>query len=138
MVALCAGCVDSFPTQDVVTVSPYEMTQAQRIEALNVLGARAGNRGRWRYAIDDSCVLSVSHRHGSASWATTDHQLNDASIETRFDKAEDSHYLELISETAEDPARMLASADRLSAQQGSLLLKLIKRDCRNEALSSTG
>ena len=57
VVALCAGCVDSYPTQDVVTVSPYEMTQAQRIEALNVLGARAGTEGRWRYAVDEAHVL---------------------------------------------------------------------------------
>ena len=134
--ALCAGCVESYPTQDVVTVSPFEMTQAQRIEALNVLGARAGNRGRWRYAVDDACVLSVSHRPAGADWTTSNHRLDEASIETRFDKAEDAHYLELVSESSAEPEQVLAGDDRLAAQQGSLLLKLLKRDCRGEEPSS--
>ena len=134
--ALCAGCVESYPTEDVVTVSPYEMTQAQRVEALNLLGAYGRNKTRWRYAIDAKCVLSVGHRQASAGWATTNHQLDEASIETRVDKVDDVHYVELSSESAAAPVRVLAGADRLAAQQGSLLLKLLKRDCRSERLSS--
>ena len=86
--ALCTGCVDSYPTEDVFTVSPYEMTQAQRIESLNALGAQGRNRERWRYAIDAGCVLSVSHRPVGTGWATTSYRLDEASIETGYDKVE--------------------------------------------------
>ncbi|MBS1179953.1 MAG: hypothetical protein H6R06_4365 [Proteobacteria bacterium] len=136
--ALCTGCVDSYPTENVVTVSPYEMTQLQRIEALNALGAQGRNRQRWRYAIEAGCVLSVSHRPAGAGWATTSYRLDETSIETGYDKVEDSHYLELAGDSAAAPVRVLAGADRLAAQQGSLLLKLLKRDCRGERLSSAG
>lgn len=136
--ALCTGCVDSYPTEDVVTVSPYDMTQPQRIEALNALGAQGRNRQRWRYAIDAGCVLSVSHRPVGTGWATTSYRLDEASIETGYDKVEDSHYLELASERAAAPVRLLAGGDRLATRQGSLLLKLLKRDCRGEKPASTG
>jgi hypothetical protein len=113
------------------------MTQAQRIEALNALGAQGRSRKGWRYAIDAGCVLSVSHRQAGAGWATTSYRLDQASIETGYDKVEDMHYLELASESAA-PVRVLAGGDRLAAQQGSLLLKLLKRDCRGEKPASTG
>jgi hypothetical protein len=136
--ALCAGCVESYPTEDVVTVNPYEMTQAQRVEALNLLGARGGNKTRWRCAIDSECVLSVGHRQTGGGWTTTNHRLENASIEIRFDKVEDVHYVELAGEGAAAPPPVLAGADRLAAQQGSLLLKLLKRDCRGDKPSSAG
>lgn len=134
LAALCTACFEGYPTEDVVTVSPYEMTQAQRIEALNLLGAAGKNK--WRYAIDAGCVLSVSHRQKRAGWATTNHRLDEASIETRFDKVDDVHYVQLASEGAAEPVRALASADRLAAQQGSLLQRLLKRDCGGEPSSA--
>ena len=136
--ASCAGCVESYPTQDVVTVSPYEMTQAQRVEALNLLGAHGRDRTRWRFAIDSKCVLSISHPQAGAGWGTTNHRLDKASIESRFDKMEDVHYVELSSESAAAPIPVLTGADRLAALQGSLLLKLLKRDCRGDKASPAG
>ena len=71
-----------------------------------------------------------------ADWTTSNHRLDEASIETRFDKVDDVHYVELATESAAAPVRVLAGTDRLAAQQGSLLLKLLKRDCRSEPSSA--
>lgn len=138
ILALCAtlmatGCSDGYPTDDLANVSPFEMTQGQRITALNEVGAQAQKKVQWRYALESACILKVKQRPNWRSWSTGRHRLDEASVETRFDRDADVHHVQLAPRGVADPVSVLRTDDRLIAQQASLLVKLLKRDCSGDA-----
>jgi len=66
--ALCglsvAACFDGYPTEDVVQISPSQMTQTQLLSELNALGQSPDLDKQWRYVLREPCELEVIARNG--------------------------------------------------------------------------
>ena len=97
LAAALAGvaCSEGYPADDLASVSPFEMTQGQRITALNEVGAQAQKKVKWRYALESACILKVKQRPNWRSWSTGRHRLDEASVETRFDRDAEVHHVQL-------------------------------------------
>ncbi|WP_377160647.1 hypothetical protein ACFJIX_13125 [Roseateles sp. UC29_93] len=56
--ALLGSCSEGYPGEDRPLVSPFDMSNAERVAELNVVGRDAPGP-RWRYALGDGCALEV-------------------------------------------------------------------------------
>jgi hypothetical protein len=83
--------VDGYPSEDAPDVNPGEMTQAQRIEAMNRLGAGANPNVRWRYQLLPECTVEVMARRAGRRSLVLRLSLLDASIGLDFDKGNSTH-----------------------------------------------
>lgn len=130
LAALLAGCDQGYPAHDAAPDSPFEMSQAQRIAALNLLGSEVDDKVRWRYALNGDCVLDVKQRGGWLRTSTTQVRLDEVSVETGARVDGPGHRVRLVpSGSAAPPVTLLRSEGPRPAQQASLLVKLLKRDC---------
>jgi len=62
VLALAAGCVDGYPTQDEPIRNADQMAPAELLATLNDLGGAEHQEARWRYQLEPGCVLAVSAR----------------------------------------------------------------------------
>jgi hypothetical protein len=133
LAALLAGCGKGYPARDVSLDSPFEMNQAERLEALNRIGGEADDKRRWRYALGEGCVLAVKQRGSWLAGSTTAVRLDEVSVETRALDDGERHGVQLVAAgSAAAPVTLLQSEGPRPAQQASLLVKLLKRDCAAE------
>ncbi|WP_119157907.1 hypothetical protein [Caldimonas tepidiphila] len=56
------ACADGYPTVDMPLPTPASMTQQQRIEVLNHLGAESDPDKRWQYRLHPGCRLEIKIR----------------------------------------------------------------------------
>ncbi|QPF74126.1 hypothetical protein G8A07_15190 [Roseateles sp. DAIF2] len=135
LAALLFGCADGYPDQDAALISPFDMSQSQRLAALNGLGREArGERRGWHYALESGCRLRTELRQRGEDKQTGRHALVSAmEVLLQFDKAARRYELFLTadaSEAAPRLARLYDSARWTDAVQARLLLRLLIRDCR--------
>ena len=74
-----SGCTDGYPTED-------EMTQAQRLQAMNPLGQEAHQGFTWRYRAMPGCSLQWTVQGGDAGKESAQALLWGAAIDLRLDK----------------------------------------------------
>lgn len=128
--ALVAACTQGYPNDNAPIASPFDMNQAQRLAALNVVGREADDERRWGYTLEDGCVLAVSQREGWRHRSSVQVPLDEVSLETRVPSDGLRSGLKLVASGPElAPVTLLRSENPLPAQQANLLVKLIKRDC---------
>lgn len=133
LAVLLVGCGKGYPARDASLDSPFEMNQAERLEALNRIGGEADDKLRWRYALGDDCVLAVKQRGNWLAGSTTAVRLDEVSVETRALANGERHGVQLVAAgKAAAPVTLLQSEGPRPAQQASLLVKLLKRDCAAE------
>lgn len=82
--ALCAlslaACSGGYPSEDVVSIDPAHMSQAELLSALNDLGREPHLDRRWRYVLRPNCELEVSARGGGPKGRVA---LDGAEVATR-------------------------------------------------------
>ncbi|XJC77133.1 hypothetical protein ACHFCA_13105 [Delftia tsuruhatensis] len=57
--AACLDGVQGYPQQQAPIISPYDMTQEQRLAEMNAMGAAGHADHRWTYELRPGCVLRV-------------------------------------------------------------------------------
>ena len=57
--APCLDGVQGYPQQQAPIISPYDMTQEQRLAEMNAMGAAGHADHRWTYELRPGCVLRV-------------------------------------------------------------------------------
>ncbi len=62
VLATLAGCFDGYPDADAPLLDPSRLTSDELLSELNELGERPHLSRRWRYALEDGCVLTVKVR----------------------------------------------------------------------------
>jgi hypothetical protein len=65
------ACTDGYPTDDIGTLDPEQMTESQLITALNELGQL--RHQKWHYKLESNCVLEITIRKGARR---EQHQIN--------------------------------------------------------------
>ena len=78
--------MDGYPTQDEVSVLPLEMTQAQRLQAMNHLGQDAHSEFTWLCRTIPGCSLQWAVQGGDSGKETAQVPLRGAAIDLRLDK----------------------------------------------------
>ena len=81
-----SGCMDTYPTEDEVSILPGEMTQAEQLQAMNQLGQEAHPERTWRYRAMPDCHLQWTAQCGDAGTETAQMPLWGAAIDLRRDK----------------------------------------------------
>lgn len=128
-----AGCIEGYPN-NVAPVIPVEnMSQQQRIAALNEAGNLHYLEDRWRYKLNKQCELRVT----SGEWWSKGHSdwipLNDVRIVRGFDRSDKTH--DILLETAQarstrtEPLALLAGANWADAVHVLSLAQHIQQDC---------
>ena len=95
MVMVGAACMDGYPTHDVPTMDPLDMTQHQRLAQMNLLGGDAHLDRRWSYALLPGCVLRIDFDGKAGPRPPVDIHLLDASVKVATNKADDTFGVEV-------------------------------------------
>jgi len=129
---MVAACGEGYPTADTPPFEPSRMSQTERVRHLNELGAAAGAGGRWRYALDERCVLRVERK---ACWQRGVHSevaLPTATIRTSFDSTTETFSV-LAGLPRTEAVPLFQSKGRLDAMRAELLLAHVRSECLSAA-----
>ncbi len=128
---LLGSCSEGYPGEDRPIISPFDMSNAQRVAELNVVG-RDSPGARWRYALRDGCALEVEQGSGKEKRRVVVTLKRSMDAEVVFDSATKTYDVALL-ERSGDEARTVATLLKTDgwtyATQGSLLVDLLIRDC---------
>ncbi|MFT7772596.1 hypothetical protein [Roseateles sp.] len=127
---LCA--CDGYPSEDTVPPNPFDIDNAQRLQALDALGAKAYRGERSRFALDAQCTLRVTRNGGPQRERFEQALAPGMHVGISFDKAERVFEVHLLSDSGPDARRLgllLRSSAWMQAAQADLLVQLMIRDC---------
>lgn len=132
--ALLLACADGYPTEDLATGSPFEMSNPQRLAALNELGRAAQPGWRWSFTLSPDCRLAVQRREGRASPQHLAPVALTPVLEAEVFSNPATGRFDLVLLASTDPgaarlATVLESRSWTHAVQAELLLQLLVRDC---------
>lgn len=128
---LLGSCSEGYPGEDRPVISPFDMSNAERVAELNVVG-RDSPGPRWRYALRDGCALEVEQGSGKDTRRVAVTLKRSMDAEVVFDDATKTYDVALIDRSvdAAQPVATLLKTDKWTyATQGSLLVDLLIRDC---------
>lgn len=132
---LCA--CDGYPSEDTVPPNPFDIDNAERLQALDALGAKAHRGERSRFALDEDCTLRVTRGGGPPRGKAFEQALRRGmDVGISFDKAAGVYEVHLLSDGGPDARRLgllLRSAAWMQAAQADLLVQLMIRDCAGAA-----
>lgn len=129
--ALLGSCSEGYPGEDRPLVSPFDMSNAERVAELNVVG-RDSPGPRWRYALREGCTLEVEQGGGKDKRRVAVTLKRSMDAEVVFDDATKTYDVALIDRSVDagTPFATLLKTDKWTyATQGSLLVDLLIRDC---------
>ncbi len=128
-----AACFDGYPQQQEPMVSPYDMTQAQRLAQMNALGMQADRR--WTYELLPGCVLRVDVDGPQGEAAARDIPLLGQAVALSANRGEGGYQVELQSAAGGQArgALVIASEKWTDASWTQLLLRLLQKGCMDMA-----
>ncbi len=137
LLAACTG----YPSEDEAPPSPFDLSNAERLQALQAIGAKANRPERSRFALDADCRLRVTRAGGGTPAEPFEHVLAPGQhVGISFDKVDRVFEVHLLSEAGAGGQRLgllLRSAHWMQASQADLLVQLMIRDCRTTASAAT-
>jgi hypothetical protein len=136
LLALTA-CKRGYPEADKPRASPFDMSNRERLAALNDVGETAHPDRRWVYSMERTCELGVEYRRkGSRATHTTSKLVRAMDADLAFDKQDRTYDVVLRASShrdAEAVATVMESKEWTDASQAALYLKLLIRDCEHAA-----
>jgi hypothetical protein len=127
------ACSEGYPAKDAPLLNPFDMSNAQRLAALNQLGATAHKDRRWSFETAGGCRLEMQYKRKGARAVNQGVELHRSmTVELAFDERDgtfDLHMLAGAEPHAPRVATLLESARWTHAVQAELLLQLLVRDC---------
>lgn len=134
--ALCglAACSDGYPSQDVEALSPFDMSNTQRVAALNELGRSAQPAHRWRYELQPGCALKVHRktpdaRGGGQQIVVLKRAMDSVVVFDETGRTFDVRLRASAQPDAADLGTVLRSKTWTDAMQADLFMQLLIRDC---------
>lgn len=129
--ALVAACMDGYPDEAASSsLHPFDMTPAQRLDAMNALGASAHGAQRWTYEMRPGCVLRVDIDGPQGALPSVDIPLLGTSVGIAPDAARQRYDVEVQAQAHARVAHLLPGpVDALHAtswQDASWMLLLLK------------
>lgn len=131
-----AACFDGYPQQQEPLLSPYDMTQAQRLAQMNALGTQAERR--WTYELRPGCVLRVDVDGPGGAALARDIPLLGQAVALSANRGEGGYQVELQSaEGGEASGALVIASDKWTdASWTQLLLRLLQKGCMDRAAAA--
>ncbi len=126
-----AACMDGYPKEDVLILSPFNMTQPQRLVAMNIIGDDAHSQRSWSYALLPGCVLHIDVDGEQGPRPAIKVPLLGSAIEIVRDRIENTFNVAIAEpgDSAQAAASILESEDWALASRTQLLLRVLQRGC---------
>ena len=128
---MSAACMDGYPTEDALILNPFDMTQPQRLVAMNSIGDEAHAQRSWSYALLPGCVLLIDVDGELGPRPAFEVALLGSVIEIARDR-EDNTFNVAVAEQGESTpavASVLESDNWALASRAHLLLRVLQRGC---------
>ena len=127
------ACIDGYPTQDAFILNPFNMTQQQRLVAMNTIGDGAHSQRSWSYALLPGCVLRIDVDGELGPHPAFEVALLGSVIE--IDRADDTFNVAVAEpgDRSQAAAAVLQSEDWALASRTQLLLRVLQRGCSDAA-----
>ena len=95
MLATCvvlffAACTDGYPTEDELIISPHELTQSERLQAMNQIGQDAQPEIKWIYRALPGCVLQITVEGVESGKLTFSLRMAGAGVDISSNKADEA------------------------------------------------
>jgi hypothetical protein len=129
--AACLDGVQGYPQQQAPIISPYDMTQEQRLAEMNAMGATGHADHRWTYELRPGCVLRVDLDGPRGPRPSHDIALLGSVVAVTAQRERGSFRVELHPGDSLHAARslVLESARWADASWTQLLLRLMQKGC---------
>ncbi|MFK4707869.1 hypothetical protein ABIC83_004753 [Roseateles asaccharophilus] len=102
---LLEGCT-GYPTEDAASPNPHDLSNGERLQALDALGA-AYRAERSRFALDDSCTLRVTRSNSAEGVERFEQALTpELHVGVSFDKTARVFEVHLLSGSGPDAQRL--------------------------------
>lgn len=129
------ACMEGYPTQDALILNPFNMTQKQRLLAINTLGHDAHPDRSWSYALLPGCVLRIDVDGEQGARPAFEVALLGSVIEIARDRADNTFNVAVVErgDSSQATASVLTSEDWSLVSQTQLLLRVLQRGCSDAA-----
>jgi hypothetical protein len=130
-----AACLDGYPPKEPPIISPYDMSQTQRMVEMNQAGLQAAQR--WSYALLPGCVLRVDVDGPDGPAPSRDIALLGHAVAVSANRERGGFQVELQprSDPSSDAVSVLESEKWADASWSQLLLRLVQKGCMEAAAS---
>lgn len=132
---LGTACMEGYPKDDVLILNPFNMTQTERLVAMNLIGDGAQADRRWSYALLPGCVLHIDVDGEQGPRPALKVSLLGSAIEIARDRV-DNHFNVAITELGGSELAaefVLESQDWTLASRTQLLLRVLQRGCSDSS-----
>lgn len=128
-----AACLDGYPQRQEPILSPYDMSQDQRLAQMNALGAQMPQR--WAYALMPGCVLRVDIDGPQGASPSRDIPLLGQVVAVSGNRDQSGFQVALQRSDRRDAqaALVLESEKWTDASWTQLLLRLLQKGCMDMA-----
>ncbi|WP_127999529.1 hypothetical protein [Piscinibacter defluvii] len=131
-----AGCSEGYPTGDAERIDPQGMSTAQRLAAMNRLGAEAPRGRRWQYRLEPECTLVASPERLDASPRHVD--LARAGVTGTFDRAAGTHAVSVVpAEPSATSVAVFESPQWTDASEMRSYVQVLVQACARKAPDRT-
>jgi hypothetical protein len=128
---MSTACMDGYPTEDELILNPFDMTQTQRLVAMNSIGDQAHAQRSWSYSLLPGCVLRIDIDGELGPRSAFEVALLGSVIEIARDRADNTFNLAVAEQSDNTPAgaSILESENWGLTSRAHLLLKVLQRGC---------
>ncbi len=128
-----AACSEGYPTADEPRDNPFDMTQPERLQAMNRLGREVAVDQRWEYRLAADCTLDVVVWPSDPKRQSLRVPLADTEVSVRFDADAEMYVISVIgvadTATSAEPIAVLEAAKWTDAIRMRSLLRSMRSDC---------
>jgi hypothetical protein len=130
-----AACMDGYPTQDALILNPFNMTQNQRLLAINILGHDAHPDRSWSYDLLPGCILRIDVDGEQGARPALEVALLGSVIEIARDQSDNTFNVAVAErgDSGQAAASVMESEDWALASRTQLLLRVLQRGCSDAA-----
>lgn len=127
------ACMEGYPKEDALILNPFNMTQNQRLAAMNAIGDDAHSQRRWNYALLPGCVLRVDIDGELGPRPEFEISLLGSAIKIGRDRTDNTFNVAVAEPgtTSLGASAVLESEDWTLASRTQLLLRVLQRGCFN-------
>lgn len=132
---LGAACMDSYPREDELILNPFNMTQHQRLIAMNTIGDKADSQRSWRYELLPGCVLRIDVDGELGPRPVFEVALLGSAIEIARDRGNNTFSVAVADpgDSTQGSESVLESENWALASRTHLLLRVLQRGCSDAA-----
>ncbi|WP_156909258.1 hypothetical protein [Ottowia thiooxydans] len=130
---LCA-CSEGYPAYDEPIIDPMDLTQDERIAAMNELGDTAHPKAHWGYDLSGRCTLEIETTRKGEDRSFLSVGLGTKDVRVKYDKVDKVYEVQLTRQNVVDGVSIgvLESVQQIDSLLMSGLLRAAQLGCQSE------